>query len=316
VRVLVTGGAGFIGSHLVDRLLSEGYEVDAVDDLSHGTLANLAQARRSARGRFHFHRLDVTTEDVTTLIVKRKPDVIFHLAGQVDVRHSMVDPVDDAAINVCGSVRVIDAARQAGVGRVIYAASAGALYGDVDPNALPVSEEAPRHGESCYGISKAVVLDYLDLYRRTFGLPYVTLAFSNVYGPRQGVTGEGGVVAQFVCALLSSEVAVIYGDGRQTRDFVYVDDAVDALVRAIKAPDGIILNVGTGVEVSVNELYALVAKEVGTDVPARYEDQRQGEIIRSAVDAQRAGWYLKWHPFTPLSKGVADVVKAFRDQVG
>ncbi len=308
----MTGGAGFIGSHLVDRLLSEDYEVDAVDDLSHGALANLARARRGSRGRFHFHRLDVTTTDVTTLIAKRKPEVVFHLAGQVDVRHSMSDPVFDAMINVCGSLRVIDAARLAGVSRVIYAASAGALYGDVDPSKLPVSEDAPRLGESCYGISKAVVLDYLDLYRRTWGLENVTLAFANVYGPRQGVTGEGGVVAQFARTLLSGEVPTIYGDGNQTRDFVYVDDAVDALVRALRAPDGIILNVGTGVEVSVNELYALVSREVALDVPPVYEELRTGEVLRSSVDAQRAGWYLHWHPFTPLEDGIAEVVKTFR----
>ena len=230
-KALVTGGAGFIGSTLVDRLIAEGWRVDVVDDLSTGSLANLGGARSLGdRKQFSFHRLDVSSPTLVDLITHQRPDVIFHLAAQLDVRVSVARPVFDATVNILGSLHVCEGALAAGVQKVVFAGSGGTLYGS--PEEIPTPETSPQHPESPYGVAKKAVSDYLYYYRQQRGLESTVLALANVYGPRQDPHGEAGVVAIFAGKLLSRERPMIFGDGGQTRDFVYVDDVVDAFVRA------------------------------------------------------------------------------------
>ena len=305
-RALVTGGAGFIGSTLVDRLLAEGGTVDVVDNLSTGSLANLAEARVTGSGRFHFHQLDIRSPDVVELMARRKPEVVFHLAAQADVRVSVADPVLDADTNVLGSLRVLEGARAAGARKVVFASSGGTIYGDVDQ--LPIMESHPQRPLSPYGVAKKAVGDYLFAYRELHGLEYTALALANVYGPRQDGRGEAGVVAIFAGRLLSGEPCLIFGDGKQTRDFVYVDDVVDAFSRAGERGSGLLCNIGTGSETSVNDLYSVMAHNAGVNQPAIYAPARPGELQRNSLDPSRAGMHLGWKPWTTVEKGTAAVL--------
>ena len=239
MRALVTGGAGFIGSNLVDRLLAEGNEVDVVDDLSTGSLANLAAARTSAGGRLTITQLDIRLPEVVELIAHRAPEVVFHLAAQADVRVSVASPAFDAEVNIIGSLNVLEGARQAGTERLVFAASGGTLYGDPPVKDLPLRESQPHRPLSPYGVSKKAVLDYLVAYRELHSLEFAALALANVYGPRQNPHGEAGVVAIFADRLLTGTPITIFGTGEQTRDFVYVDDVVDAFVRAATRGGGL-----------------------------------------------------------------------------
>jgi UDP-glucose 4-epimerase len=312
MRALVTGGAGFIGSTLVDRLLAEGHAVDVVDDLSSGTLANLAAARSDPDHDFQFHRLDIRDPSVADLIERRRPEVVFHLAAQIDVRVSVADPVLDAMINVIGSLNVLEGARRAGTRKVVFASSGGTIYGAPGGADLPVRESHPQVPISPYGVAKKAVGDYLAAYRELHQLEYTALALANVYGPRQDPHGEAGVVAIFAGRLLAGEDCTIYGDGEQTRDYVYVDDVVDAFVRASEKGGGLVINVGTGVETSVNDLYATMARVAGVDRAAVLAPAREGEVPRSALDAGRAAMQLGWKPWTDLATGSAAVLDYFR----
>lgn len=312
MRALVTGGAGFIGSTLVDRLLAEGHAVEVIDNLSSGRLANLADARADRDHQFSFHQIDICDPTVVELIERRRPDVIFHLAAQIDVRVSVADPVLDARINVIGSLHVLEGARRAGTRKVVFASSGGTIYGEVDPEDLPVTESHSQHPLAPYGVSKKVVTDYLHAYRELHQLEYTSLALANVYGPRQDPHGEAGVVAIFAGRLLRGEQCTIFGDGEQTRDYVYVDDVADAFVRAAERGSGLICNIGTGVETSVNELYRAMAENAGVDAPAHHAPARSGELARSALDAGRAGLHLGWAPFTTLKAGTAATLDWFR----
>jgi UDP-glucose 4-epimerase len=314
VRTLVTGGAGFIGSTLVDRLLAEGHSVDVVDDLSAGSLANLADARAVPEHRFTFHRLDVRSPEVADLVERRRPEVVFHLAAQADVRVSVERPAFDAEVNVVGTINVLEGARRAGTRKVVFAASGGTLYGE--PQDLPVKESHPQRPLSPYGVAKKAAGDYLAAYRDLHQIEYSALALANVYGPRQDPHGEAGVVAIFAGRLLAGEPCTIFGDGQQTRDFVYVDDVVDAFARAAEKGGGLLLNVGTGVETSVNELYATMAAAAGIDVPAQLAPARPGELARSALDPGRAEIHLGWRPWTDLATGTGEVLRWFRERAG
>jgi UDP-glucose 4-epimerase len=310
VRVLVTGGAGFIGSTLVDRILADGHEVDVVDDLSTGQLGNLTDARALRDRRMTFQRLDVRSSAVTDLIVHRKPEVVFHLAAQADVRVSVEKPTFDAEVNIVGSLNVIQGALQAGTRKVVFAGSGGTLYGV--PESVPTREGHPQRPLSPYGVSKKAVGDYLHYYREEQGLEYTVLALANVYGPRQDPHGEAGVVAIFAGKLLEGERPTIYGDGEQTRDFVFVDDVADAFVRATEKGGGLIVNIGTGVETSVQQLFDSMARQAGFGDPARYAPPRTGELRRSALDPGRAAIHLGWQPFTRLDEGLARCLEHFR----
>jgi UDP-glucose 4-epimerase len=312
MRVVVTGGAGFIGSTLTDRLLAEGCDVEVIDDLSSGGLRNLAEARAQRIKRLTFHRLDVRSPAIVDLLAHRKPEIVFHLGAQLDVRVSVARPVYDAEVNIIGSLNVFQAALAAGVRKVVFAGSGGTLYGV--PDSLPSREGYPQRPLSPYGVAKKAVGDYLHYYREIQGLEYTVLALANVYGPRQDPHGEAGVVAIFANRLLGRDRATIFGDGRQTRDFVYVDDVVDAFVRAADRGGGLTLNIGTGVEVSVQQLYDTMGRLAGYEEPPRYAPARTGELERSALDPGRAEIHLGWKPWTDIESGLQRTLAWFRDQ--
>ena len=316
MRTLVTGGAGFIGSTLVDRLLVEGHEVDVIDDLSTGSLANLAHARGSAGRSLTIHQVDITAPAVVELVARRRPELVFHLAAQADVRVSVARPVFDAETNIIGSLNVLEGARRAEAERVVFAASGGTLYGEPSPEDLPVREAHPHQPLSPYGVAKKAVLDYLVAYRELHALEFSALALANVYGPRQDPHGEAGVVAIFAQRLLASEPVTIFGDGDQTRDFVFVDDVVDAFVRAASRGGGLICNIGTGAETSVNDLYRTMAEQAGVDTAPVLAPLRPGELLRSSLDIERAAIQLGWRPWTSLVDGTRAVLEFVRGQLG
>jgi UDP-glucose 4-epimerase len=315
VRTLVTGGAGFIGSTLVDRLLAEGHAVDVVDDLSTGSLSNLADARADRNHDLNVHQVDIRSPEVVDLLSRRKPEVVFHLAAQADVRVSVSRPVFDAEVNVVGSLNVMEGARAAGARKVVFASSGGTIYGDPDPADLPVTEAHPQLPVSPYDVAKKVVGDYLHAYRVLHGLEFAALALANVYGPRQDPHGEAGVVAIFAGKLLAGEPCTIFGDGHQTRDFVYVDDVVDAFVRAAGRGSGVLCNIGTATETSVLRLYQVMAAAAGrADAAPTFAPARPGELARSALDPARARLHLGWAPWTTLEAGAGAVLAWFGDR--
>ena len=312
MRALVTGGAGFIGSTLVDRLLAEGHAVDVVDDLSTGALANLAGARAGHGHDLRVHQLDIRSPDLVDLMVRRRPEVVFHLAAQADVRVSVSRPLFDAEVNVLGTLQVLEGARAAGAARVVFAASGGTLYGEPATEEIPVRETHPHRPLSPYGVSKKAAIDYLVCYRELHELEFCALALANVYGPRQDPHGEAGVVAIFADRVVRGEPVTVYGDGEQTRDFVFVDDVVDAFVRGAERGGGLVLNIGTGTEVSVNELAGAMGGAAGAEVQAVHAPPRPGELRRSALDPGRADIHLGWQSWTDLQSGVAAVLDHVR----
>lgn len=320
MSVMVTGAAGFIGSHLVERLLAEGEEVIALDDLSSGSLANLSEARSSRLGKLNFQRADITSTASAEVIKKYRPEVIFHLAAQVDVRKSVADPIYDAMINVIGTLNILQAAERAGTRKVVFTSSGGCIYGEPEPARLPVTEDQiylPESvPESPYGVSKKVVLDYLRYFRVVKELDHTALALSNVYGPRQEPASEvgleGQVVAIFSRKMLAGRPCTIYGEGEQTRDFIYVDDVVAAFVATRDKAGGELINVGSGTELSVNELHARLKELTSSRYEPVYGAARPGELERIAVDPGKAAEVLGWHPTTSLEDGLKQTVAWFR----
>jgi UDP-glucose 4-epimerase len=313
MRAVVTGGAGFIGSTLTDRLLAEGHSVTVIDNLATGRLTNL-QSAQTAGDRFSFIELDVRSSEIPAALISAAPDVVFHLAAQADVRVSVERPLFDAEVNVLGGLNVIEGARLAGARKVVVASSGGTIYGDPRPEDLPVDEQHSQHPISPYGVAKKVIDDYLHAFRFLHGLNYAALALANVYGPRQDPHGEAGVVAIFAGRLLSGEGCRIFGDGEQTRDFVFVDDVVDAFVRAADSGDGVLCNIGTGVETSVNSLYRAMADAAGVATEPTYEPARTGELARSALNPSFAGSELGWAPQTTLEAGALATLDWFREK--
>ncbi|MGZ8580368.1 MAG: NAD-dependent epimerase/dehydratase family protein [Actinomycetota bacterium] len=305
--VLVTGGAGFIGSHLADRLLAEGHRVISVDDLSTGRIANLVDARGYGK-EFTFFNMDVRADGLLALFERHRPEVVFHLAAQSGVRPSLDDPTLDASINVMGTLNVLECAAKVETRKVVYAASGGTIYGE--PRRLPAKETSAQgsHPLSPYGISKKVVLDYLGFYQRYRGLEHTALALGNVYGPRQDPHGEAGVVAIFASRMLADEPVTIYGDGNQTRDYVFIDDVVHAFVQAVDRGPGKLVNVGTGLETSVNHLYRLLAEIAGYEREPEFGPLPPGELRRIALDIGAAANAIAWKPWTHLEDGLAETV--------
>jgi UDP-glucose 4-epimerase len=304
MRALVTGGAGFIGSHLVDALLDRGDEVAVVDDLSTGKRENLTGAL--ARGA-DLHELDIRdAAALREVIAAGRPDIVFHLAAQIDVRKSIEDPAWDASINVVGTINVLEASRLAGVRRVVNASTGGAMYGEVD--VMPTPESVPPRPMAAYGQSKFCAEAYCGWYERLYGLSSVTLRYGNVYGPRQDPHGEAGVVAIFCGKLLAGERPTIFGDGRQTRDYVYVGDIVEANLAAAAHPEAHgSFNTGTGIESSVLEVVAALreAAGVGQDgFEPEFAPARPGELQRSWLDVARARAELGFAAETDLVAGL------------
>lgn len=308
MHALVTGGAGFIGSHLVDRLLADGHRVTVVDDLSTGALDNLEEAEAAAGDRLAVHVTDVATPALADLVAADPPEVAFHLAAQISVRRSVADPVGDATANIVGTVNLLEAARRHGVGKVVNTTSGGCVYGEPAWADLPVAEAHPGTPHSPYGASKMAAEGYLQTFESLHGLRWTSLALGNVYGPRQDPAGEAGVVSIFAGAMVGDEEVVVYGDGHQTRDFVYVGDVVNAYLAAAGGADGLRVNVGTGVATSVSGLFARLAALTGYPHPPRHSSPRLGELAHIALDCARAEVELGWKPQTPLDEGLAAVV--------
>jgi UDP-glucose 4-epimerase len=307
-RSVVTGGAGFIGSNLVDRLIDDGEEVLVIDDLSTGSLSNLREAR--SRGHVTIHQIDVARNDVVALVREFRPSTIHHLAAQIDVRRSVSDPVFDATVNILGTLNMLEAARASGVERFVFASSGGATFGDTFN--IPTPETQARRPASPYGVSKYVVEEYFRYYRDAHDLDFVSLGFANVYGPRQDPHGEAGVVAIFIGDLEAGRAPTIFGDGSQTRDFVYVEDVTDAMVRAARVGGSRYLNIGTGVETSVAKLFDLVVDITGVDVAPVVAATRRGEQLRSCLDASAAREHLGWEAWTPLRDGLSQTLAWWR----
>jgi UDP-glucose 4-epimerase len=291
VRAIVTGGAGFIGSHVVDALVARGDEVAAIDSLVHGSKENV-----SAGAELHVRDIREPLDDLFAAV---RPDAVFHLAAQADVRVSVERPVEDAEVNVLGTVRILEDARKHGA-QVVFASTGGAIYGECEE---PAREDAPCEPLSPYGTAKLAAEEYLRAYNRLYGTRHVALRYGNVYGPRQDPHGEAGVVAIFLGALKRGEQARIFGDGRQTRDYVYVGDVARATTSAI-GQDGGVFNVGTGRETSVVELYELCASVAGSETPAEHAAARLGELQRSFLDPELAARELGFTAMVELEDGL------------
>jgi UDP-glucose 4-epimerase len=305
--ILVTGGAGFIGSHVCDRLLAEEHRVIAIDDLATGRIANLGEARGYGK-EFTFYNMDIRTEGLRTIFERHRPEFVMHLAAQAGVRPSLDDPAQDAEVNIMGTLNVLNCSIHTGVRKVVYAASGGTIYGE--PRRLPVKETAALGSRplSAYGISKKVADEYLRFYQRYKGLDYTSLALGNVYGPRQDPHGEAGVIAIFSDKMVAGEAPTIFGDGNQTRDYVFVDDTVHAFALAMERGSGRLINVGTGLETSVNGLYRMLAEITGFTGEPHHGEQPPGELRRISLDIELAQEALGWHPWTHLEDGLRETV--------
>lgn len=311
MRIVVTGGAGFIGSNLVDALLDNGHSVTVIDNLSTGRFENLLNVKEAAKeNRFSFLQLDIRDKAILAAFRQGDQDALIHLAAQADVRYSVKHPMEDADVNIIGTINLLQMAVDYGVKRFVNTSSGGCVYGE--PDSLPVAEDAPRRPDSPYGVSKHVAEDYIRYFARAGGLSYCTLALANVYGPRQNPFGEAGVVAIFIGKLLEGETPVIYGTGEQTRDFVYVDDVVDAYLAALERGDGEFLNIGTGDETSVNRLFEILAELVDFDGEPRYDHPREGELDHISLAVEKAGKVLGWKPRTPIEDGLEKTFEWYR----
>lgn len=307
MRVLVTGGAGFIGSHVVDRLAADGHAVAVVDNLSSGRQELVTAAAE-------LHVCDIRSVRLDAVLGATRPDALVHLAAQPAVARSVTDPLLDASVNVLGTLSVLKACERAGVRDVVYISTGGAAYGDTD--VLPTPEDHPTRGTSPYGVSKLAAESYLACWAGLTGARVVSLRLANVYGPRQSALGEAGVVAIFAYRLLRGEHCVVNGDGEQTRDYLYVEDVADAVSRAVAQRSAIgAVNVSTGVATSVNELYRRLARVAGVSRAPQHGPARPGEQRRSVLDPGRAKTVLGWTPTTSLDHGLQKTVASFRKEV-
>jgi UDP-glucose 4-epimerase len=305
MKIIVTGGAGFIGSNIVDALIKEGHKVAVVDNLSTGREENVNASAQ-------FFNADITdAEALENVFQNFRPEVIFHVAAQIDVRKSVDDPAFDAETNVIGSVNLFKLAVNYGVRRIVYSSTGGALYGE--PKTLPAAEETPIEPLSPYGVAKYCVENYLNYFKRLYGLERVILRYANVYGPRQDPLGEAGVVAIFTGKILKGEKPVIYGDGTQTRDYVYVDDVVRANLIALAGKEGV-YNIGTGIETSVNDLVNVFAKVLQAEISPQYTQARKGEVHRISLEGTLAKTELGFAPKVSIEEGLKKTIEWYREK--
>lgn len=301
---MVTGGAGFIGSHLVARLIEEGHEVVVVDDLSTGKKKNLLKDAI-------FYKLDITSSRLERVFQNERPEVIYHHAAQMDVRKSVADPAFDAKSNILGLLNLLGCAVENGARRIIFASSGGAVYGD--QLCFPATEDHPTHPLSPYGVSKLSSEHYLYYYQKVFGLEYTTLRYGNVYGPRQDPHGEAGVVAIFTKMMLNGEQPIINGNGKQTRDYIYVDDVVEANMAVFNKKISDTFNIGTGRETTVNQLFQTLLKITVSDAKETHGPEKKGEQLRSCLDCGKISEVAEWEPLVSLEEGLEHTVAYFRD---
>jgi UDP-glucose 4-epimerase len=304
MKIVVTGGAGFIASHIVDAYIQLNHEVYIIDDLSTGQNRNLNSSAK-------VYTLDIADPKAGRLIAEIKPHVLNHHAAQMDVRHSVADPTFDARVNIIGFINLLEACKDAGVKRVIFSSSGGAVYGDREP--IPATEAHETLPLSPYGVSKLTGELYLGYYYMAFGLPYVALRYANVYGPRQSTQGEAGVVAIFISQFLAGKKPVINGDGKQTRDYVFVGDVVRANIAALDSDFIGAVNIGTGKETDVVTLCELLREGVGSEVKAVHGPSKPGEQRRSCLETSLASEVLGWRPEVALKEGLLQAIAYYRE---
>ncbi|HHW58009.1 MAG TPA: SDR family oxidoreductase [Clostridia bacterium] len=302
MKVLVTGGAGFIGSHIVDLLIENGYEVVIVDNLSTGK-------EEFINKKAVFYKKDITDDDLYEIFEKEKPDYVIHQAAQIDVQRSIDDPVFDAKVNILGTVNLLESCRKSGIKKVIYASSA-AVYGN--PEYLPIDEGHRINPISSYGISKHTAEHYFEVYSQLYDLKYTILRYANVYGIRQDPKGEGGVISIFTDKMLKGERPVIFGDGNQTRDFVYVKDVAKANLLALERGDNEVVNISTGKPTSINELVEIMNKIMNTSLKPIYTEPRKGDIMHSYLDNKKALDVLGWRPEYSLEDGLKETIEYYK----
>jgi UDP-glucose 4-epimerase len=303
MKIVVTGGAGFIASHIVDAYVERGHEVHILDDLSTGQKINL-------NPKASLHVVDIADAKSVRLIEEIKPDALSHHAAQMDVRRSVADPTFDARVNILGFINLLEGCKNAGVRKVIFASSGGAVYGEQE--VFPAPESHITQPASPYGVSKRTGELYLSYYHQAFGLPYIALRYANVYGPRQSAHGEAGVVAIFLSLLLAGKTPLINGDGKQSRDYVYVGDVVAANVAALDSPYVGQINIGTGVETDVVTIYDHLCQAVGSNIRAQHGPAKTGEQRRSCLDNRHAGQILGWRPQMALADGLRRTADHYR----
>jgi UDP-glucose 4-epimerase len=303
MNILVTGGAGFIGSHVVDAYVTEGHNVVVVDDLSSGHRENVSP-------KADFYELDIRDAGIDEILTRHSIEVVNHLAAQMDVRRSVADPFFDASVNVLGGLNVFECARKAGVRKFIFSSTGGAIYGEQDY--FPADEEHAMRPLSPYGITKLVTEKYLFYYREVFGIDYVVLRYANVYGPRQSPHGEAGVVAIFARKMLNGEVPIINGDGRQTRDYTYVGDVVKANLLALHYAGSNTFNIGTGIETDVNELFHKLRALLNPPCPEVHGPAKIGEQLRSVIDHGKIRRTCGWSPDVSLLEGLKNTAEYFK----
>lgn len=304
MKVLVTGGAGFIGSHIVDLLIQRGDEVIIIDNLSTGKEEQIHPQAR-------FYCIDLNDPRLIEIVKEEQPDAIVHQAAQIHVPTSVENPVFDATCNIIGTLNVLEACRQANVQKVVYASSA-AVYGN--PQYLPLDEEHPVQPLSGYGISKHTPEHYLQVYHQLYGLDYTVLRYSNVYGIRQDPQGEGGVISIFLEKIFSGQPLVVFGNGEQTRDYIYVEDVAKANLAALSKGSREIINIGTGVATSLNELIEMFEEITGKELEVKHAPERQGDIKHSLFDIEKAIRLLDWQPKTSIREGLRKTYEYYKKQ--
>ena len=303
-KILVAGGAGFIGSHIVDRLIEKGNEVIVIDNLSTGKKENLNNNAK-------FYQVDICSSEISQIFEQEKPKIVFHFAAQVDIRKSVKDPIEDAKINILGSLNLINNCQKFEVKRFIFASSGGSIYGDTD--IIPTPENHPENPESPYGICKLTIEKYLHFYKQTFGLNYTALRLANIYGPRQNSKGEAGVIAIFCDKMLKNEKVVINGDGGQTRDFVFVDDIVKATILSMEQEKNGIYNISTSKETNINEIFKQIKKLTNSNCEEIHAPKKLGEQKTSCLDYSKAKIELNWEPKYNLEKGLEETINWFKE---
>ncbi len=302
MKILVTGGAGFIASHIADKLITHGHTVHILDNLYAGKKENI-------NANAVFHHLDIVQPETASLIISEKYEVIYHFAAQMDVRKSVDDPTFDAKVNILGTINLLEAALKAGTKKFIFASTGGAGYGEQEY--FPADEKHPIQPLSPYGIAKMSVEKYLYYYHQIHGLEYVTLRLANIYGPRQSPKGEAGVVAIFCQRLLNDEPAYINGTGLQTRDYVYVDDVVQAAYLALQYPKSGAFNVSTGIETNVIQIFDYINQAIGKNAPRQFADAKKGEQFRSVLSYEKINKEMGWKPTVDIQTGLKKTVEWF-----
>ncbi len=307
MKILLTGGAGFIGSHVVDRLIANGHDVAVVDNLATGS-------RENVNPKAGFYELDVAAPSLRGIFDEERPEVVNHHAAHANVTRSMRDPMLDAASNIIGSLNLLECARAVGVRKIVYATTGGALYGN--PKHLPADESHPIQPPSNYGVSKFAAELYMRVYADTYGLTYTALRYANVYGPRQEPHGEAGVVPIFAKAMMGGERPKIFGDGAKTRDYVHVSDVAEANLLALQYGDNESFNIGTGIETTDFEVFDAVRRALGIEMDPMYADKRPGEVERIALDCSKARRLLRWQPRLSFAEGIAATIPFYQERYG